>query len=151
VPAKVKRERSFSPNMRVDGCTTVWYKMIVKLSKTKLDRLCRQRRVTLSRLLGEAGVSRNALYSLLRRREILPRSVTAVAAALRVSPSVLLEETPSPGAEMRRIMREVTAIRRRHPEADPDTIRHTLILLKEKPVERLRRSLLRAQKPDLQR
>ena len=123
----------------------------MKLSRTRLVRLCRERRVTLSALLSEAGVSRNAFYSLRRQREILPRSVTAVAAALRVSPSALLEDTPSPATEMRQILTEVAAIQRRHPKADRDTLRHTLLLLREAPIERLRRALLRAHGPDLHR
>jgi len=30
-----------------------------------------------------------------------------------------------------------------HPDADPDNVRHTLILLEEPPLERLQRSLIR--------
>lgn len=30
-----------------------------------------------------------------------------------------------------------------HPEADPDNVRHTLILLEQPPLERLQRSLIR--------
>ena len=123
----------------------------MRVSKAKIEQLCRQRHLTPSRLLRDAAVSRNAFYSLLRRRDILPRSVTAVAAVLKVPPSALLEETPSAEKEMQGILAECDAIVRRHPEADRDVLRHTLILLREKPEERLRRALLRARKPDLQR
>lgn len=37
-------------------------------------------------------------------------------------------------------MRKVLAA---HPEADPDNVRHTLILLEQPPLERLQRSLIR--------
>jgi len=37
-------------------------------------------------------------------------------------------------------VREVLAAR---PEADPDNVRHTIILLEKPPLERLRRSLIR--------
>jgi hypothetical protein len=37
-------------------------------------------------------------------------------------------------------VRAVLAVR---PEADPDNVRHTLILLEQAPLERLRRSLVR--------
>lgn len=37
----------------------------------------------------------------------------------------------------------VKAVLDKHPEADPDNVRHTLILLQMKPEERLARSLLR--------
>jgi hypothetical protein len=123
----------------------------MKLSQAKLVRFCRQRHLTLSGLLSEAGVSRNAFYSLLRKRELLPRSISAVAAALNVSPAALLEDTPTPSADLRQIVNDLDAIMRCHPEADRDDVRHTLILLRDKPIERLRRALLRARKPDLQR
>jgi hypothetical protein len=121
----------------------------VKLSKARIERLCRQRCLTPSKLLREAAVSRNAFYSLLRRREILPRSVIAVAAALKVPPTAILEDTPDAARDMRHILAECDAIVRRHPEADRDVVRHTLILLRKKPEARLRRALLRAQKPDI--
>ena len=37
----------------------------------------------------------------------------------------------------------VKAVLERYPEADPDNVRHTLILLEMPPAERLARSLLR--------
>jgi hypothetical protein len=40
-------------------------------------------------------------------------------------------------------------IMKRHPEADAENVWHTLVLLELPPIERLRRGLLRAQKPDL--
>jgi len=44
------------------------------------------------------------------------------------------------------LINRVQNITHRHAHADPDNIRHTLILLGEKPVERLRRALLRARR-----
>lgn len=43
----------------------------------------------------------------------------------------------------RRLMEDVRAVLAQHPEADPDTVRHTLILLQKPPLERLARSLIR--------
>lgn len=43
----------------------------------------------------------------------------------------------------RRLMEDVRAVLAEHPEADPDTVRHTLILLQKPPLERLARSLIR--------
>ena len=40
-------------------------------------------------------------------------------------------------------MTNVRAVLARRPEADPDNVRHTLILLEQPPLERLKRSLLR--------
>ena len=42
-----------------------------------------------------------------------------------------------------RLMDSVRAVLAVHPEADPDNVRHTLILLQQSPIERLRRSLTR--------
>jgi len=43
----------------------------------------------------------------------------------------------------RRLSARVTKIIAAHPDADPDNVRHTLILLEEPPLERLQRSLIR--------
>jgi hypothetical protein len=42
-----------------------------------------------------------------------------------------------------RLMKSVRAVRAVRPQADPDNVRHTLILLEQPPLERLRRSLTR--------
>jgi hypothetical protein len=42
-----------------------------------------------------------------------------------------------------RLMKSVRAVLALRPEADPDNVRHTLILLELPPLERLRRSLTR--------
>jgi hypothetical protein len=41
------------------------------------------------------------------------------------------------------LMEAVEAVLDQHPQADPDNVRHTLILLEQPPIERLRRSLIR--------
>lgn len=42
-----------------------------------------------------------------------------------------------------RLAESVQAVLAQHPQADPDNVRHTLILLEQPPLERLRRSLIR--------
>lgn len=42
-----------------------------------------------------------------------------------------------------RLMKSVRAVLAVRPEADPDNVRHTLILLEQPPLERLARSLTR--------
>ncbi len=42
-----------------------------------------------------------------------------------------------------RLMESVRAVLAERPEADPDNVRHTLILLEQPPLERLRKSLTR--------
>ena len=115
----------------------------MKLDLAIVHRLCDKQGIPLTALLEESGVSRNAFYSLARRESVLPRSLHAVAERLGVSPSVLLQEEGTLKQQGRALQRRVAAIRKRHPDIDPDTIRHTLILLAEKPVERLRRALRR--------
>jgi hypothetical protein len=43
----------------------------------------------------------------------------------------------------RRLSARVQAVLAAHPEADPDNVRRTLILLEKPPLERLQRSLIR--------
>ena len=100
-------------------------------------------------LLGKAGVSRNAFYTVARRQSVLPDSVNAVAACLGVSPANLLESEDPRIAKLRLMEKRVERIFARYPDVDRDNVRHTLLLLDEDPIERLRRALLRAQKPDL--
>ncbi len=115
----------------------------MRLHRRRIRELARERGATLSDLLGRAGVSRTAFYSLARRSSVLPRSVHALAAALDLPPSALLDEAlPHPEAAMALVER-ARAICRREPAADFDTVRHTLALLDLSPLERLNRSLTR--------
>jgi hypothetical protein len=43
----------------------------------------------------------------------------------------------------RRLSMRVGQVLAAHPQADPDNVRHTLILLEQPPLERLQRSLIR--------
>ena len=47
------------------------------------------------------------------------------------------------GRWARRLSMRVKKIVAAHPQADPDNVRHTLILLEKLPLERLQRSLIR--------
>jgi hypothetical protein len=44
---------------------------------------------------------------------------------------------------VRRLSARVGKVLAAHPDADPDNVRHTLILLEQPPLERLQRSLIR--------
>ena len=46
-------------------------------------------------------------------------------------------------AQANELLRQVAAVLQRDPELDPDTVRHTLALLRLDPLTRLNRSLLR--------
>ena len=96
----------------------------------------------LGEALENARVSRTAYYSLVRRNSVLPRSIRALAAALGVSPAALLERA-GPQARYADLLREARAALSENPEVSFDDVWHTLVLLEEPPIERLRRSLLR--------
>ena len=115
----------------------------MKLAQAKLKELCRRRGWTLSRLLAVAEVSRNAYYSLARKESLLPRSLVAIADTLEVSPGAFIEEAPAAERYARRLLRRVETVIDREPSADPEDVRHTLVLLEEAPIERLRRALRR--------
>ena len=116
----------------------------MKLSINKVEYECRRRHLNIGEMLREAGVSRNAFYSLARKDYIVPASLIRIAEHLDISVSALLEETDTPTERMKSVIAESERISKRCPGIDRDTIRHTLLLLSEKPVERLRRALRRA-------
>jgi hypothetical protein len=121
----------------------------MKLSSDLIREHCSRRGLTLGSLLKEAGVSRTAYYSLVRKSSVLPGSVTAIASTLGVSPSEILESSPLSEQEAQVRLREARKILRQHPNASFENVWHTLVLLDETPLERLRRSLLRGRAIDL--
>jgi transcriptional regulator with XRE-family HTH domain len=120
----------------------------MRIDGNKLKRLCIRNDLTLSRLLQEAGVSKNAYYSLARKDSVLPKSVLAIADHLGVKPSTFLEEITEEN-RWSLLLEELERISARNRHADRDNIRHTLLLLQEPPIERLRRALTRGRKLDL--
>ena len=121
----------------------------MRISTERIKTLCGERGETLSGLLSKAGVSRNAFYSLARRNSIFPRTLTAVCASLGVRPEELLTSDDRRTEAMKSLLAEADAIARRNRGADRENVRHTLLLMREKPIDRLRRALVRAQKPDI--
>jgi hypothetical protein len=94
-------------------------------------------------------VSRTAYYSLARKPSVLPTSILAIAGELGVAPPAILEEAPPAEWRTRALIRRATRILDRNPQASFENVWHTLVLLEEPPVERLRRSLLRGRGGDL--
>ena len=115
----------------------------MKLSHSKIDALCQTQGRNVSQLLDEAGVSRNSYYSLARKEVVVPRSVLKLSAALDVPVSALLDDILPVGERMRRRQRAVESIVADHPDLDRDNVRHTLTLLDEDPLTRIRRALRR--------
>ncbi|OGD15951.1 MAG: hypothetical protein A2V76_07355 [Candidatus Aminicenantes bacterium RBG_16_63_14] len=122
----------------------------MRLSGKNIRRLCGERMISLNALLKNAGVSKTAYYHLIAKESVFPRSIGALAAALDVRPSVLLEEADRESRRAIRLLEAADRIVAGDPSMDRDNVRHTLLLLEEKPIDRLRRSLLRARRPDLQ-
>lgn len=100
----------------------------------------------LRQTLRNAGVSRTAFYSLVRRQNILPATVEKLCINLGVTPISVLTVVESENAEakVQRIRALTDQILETNPHCFPDNIRHTLLLLEEPPIERLRRALCRA-------
>ncbi|MBW2184801.1 MAG: helix-turn-helix transcriptional regulator [Deltaproteobacteria bacterium] len=120
----------------------------MRISPDKLKDLCKEKQQNLKQLLHKAGVSRNAYYSLVRKNSVLPKSIIAIANQLGVPPSFFLEEGSQIHQRAHLLLMKLDNIMNRHKKADRDNVRHTLLLLQEKPINRLRRALLRAQKFD---
>ena len=122
----------------------------MKFDAAKAAKLARERGLTVRQLLTEAGVSRNAFYHLARKPELVPRSLLRMARALDVGSSELLTGGPSLVEQATERWGKVAAVVKAYPEVDRDNVRHALVLLEEKPEERLRRALRRGRRTDFQ-
>lgn len=121
----------------------------MRLSPDCIKKFCARRGVSLQAFLESAGVSRTAYYSLIRKSSILPRSVQAMAGMLGVAPSSILYEEPPVAGRARALIQEAGSVLALNPRATFENVWHTLVLLDEPPIERLRRSLLRGRTHDL--
>jgi len=110
----------------------------------RIRSVCRARGCTVTGALARAGVSRNAFYSLARRDSILPRTLRALSAGLGVEPDALLTRDDRRTEEMKSVLAEVETIVRRNRGVDRGNVRHALLLLRRKPIDRLRMALVRA-------
>ncbi|MCK4538127.1 MAG: hypothetical protein KAV42_04955 [Candidatus Krumholzibacteria bacterium] len=110
---------------------------------TRIESLCRQQDTSIGKMLKDAGVSRNAFYSLARKKTVVPRSLVRIADQLGVSVSKLLDESFTPTARMKNLLAETERILEKHSDTERDNVRHTLLLLDERPIDRLRRALRR--------
>ena len=123
----------------------------MKINGERIKALCWERGTTVDEMLRGAGVSKNAYYTLVRKASILPRSITAVAHELGVDPSELLADNATMRRDAEELIDKIGAIAARYPKIDRDNVRHTLLLLKEAPIERLRRALTRARRFDFRK
>ncbi len=121
----------------------------MRLDADRIRKACASRGISLQALLDEAGVSRTAYYSLVRKVSVLPHSVGALAGTLGVRPSALLAEAGPQEWKARAMLRKAQCLAKRNAGTSFEDIWHTLALLEEEPLERLRRSLLRGRALDL--
>ena len=121
------------------------------LVQSKLKELCKTNGLSLQELLYKANVSKTAYYHLIYKETLLPNSVHAIAKTLNVRPSVFLEEANPEEEMIRQIMNLTEKILNKFPKLDRENVRHTLLLLHETPIERLKRGLRRGQKFNLLR
>lgn len=121
----------------------------MKLSADRIKALCARRGMTLSEMLDQADVSRTAYYSLVRRESVLPGSVRAIADRLGINPSKILIDTGLREQRAQALLRIAKKVIHKNPGASFENVWHTLMLLEETPIERLRRSLLRGRALDL--
>ena len=115
----------------------------MKLDVEAIKRQCAARGVRLSRVLRDAGISRTAYYSLVRRDSVLPKTVLKLAQSLNVPTSRILDEGAVEERRAQLRLREAKRILRRYPEAAFENVWHTLVLLEESPAARLTRALRR--------
>ena len=115
----------------------------MKLSLDKVESLCKERDLSTAQMLRDAGVSRNAFYTLARKDSVIPPSLMRIADRLGVPVSDLLEAAIPTSIRMRSLAAEINRISRKYKRLDRDNVRHTLLLLDEKPIERLRGGLQR--------
>ncbi len=123
----------------------------MRISLEVIKDKCHQQKITLSALFKQAGVSRNAFYTLAREEFILPKSIRAIAKSLNISPSEFLTEDDREMEKMKLLLKEVDDIARKYKNIDRDNIRHTLLLMREPPIENLRRALTRGQRQHIHR
>lgn len=123
----------------------------MKLSAKRIKRRCARLGITLSQMLEQAKVSRTAYYSLARKESVLPGSVRAIANQLGVAPSRILIEADAAERRAAALLRVAKKVVRKNPGASFENVWHTLMLLQDPPVDRLRRSLLRGRALDSHR
>lgn len=121
----------------------------MRLSAREISKLCTRRGTSLLALLASISVSRTAYYSLVRKESVLPGSVRSIAGALGVKPSAILDQVPDSSWPVQARVRLARSIVAHNPGATFENVWHTLVVLDDPPIERLRRSLLRGRAGDL--
>ncbi len=123
----------------------------MRIDLNRLRKLAAKRGLSLTALLTKSGVSKTAFYHLVHKSSVLPASLRAIGETLSVRPGAFLTEENPDVTKIRRILNLADRIAAGDPKLDYDNVRLTLLLLEEKPIQRLRRSLTRGRQSDLYR
>jgi len=118
----------------------------MRLNEEKLKKLSKSKGLGLKALLAAAEISPTAYYSLVQKQSVLPKSILKLASFLEVPPGDLLFDEQQLINERLQLEREADRIVARNKKANRQDILHTLLLLKQEPIERLNRALLRGRK-----
>ena len=121
----------------------------MRVSPSAIKTIARKQGRKLQDVLEEAGVSKTAYYSLVRKQVVVPTSVLKIAQALRVSTAEFLEHLDPQELDSYCRAQLVERIVSQEPNLDRDNVRHTLLLLDEPPIDRLRRALRRGRLADI--
>lgn len=119
------------------------------ISTQSLKKIIKNNGLDIKSVLKKAGVSKTAYYSLVKKESVLPGSILAIAKVLQVKPTAFLENESASERKMKRGLKKLENIMKKYPCHERENIWHTLLLLQEKPIERLRRGLRRGQKLNL--
>lgn len=118
----------------------------MRINKNKLEKMYNEKGLNLKELLAKAGISKTAYYNLIYKDRLLPRSVYSIARILGIPPSDFIEEASCEEKSIADLLKLTDEIINENPDLDRDNVRHTLLLLKEEPVARLKRGLRRGTK-----
>ena len=115
----------------------------MRIDREKLKRMCETRHISVAGMLAASKVSRTAFYSLLRKENVLPKSIDKIAGYLDVPASAMLVAGAGRLWHMRALQARAVRICKDHRGCDRDVVFRTLLNLDLPPAERLRRALVR--------
>lgn len=118
----------------------------MRIDTAQIKKLSKERGLSINLLLSRSQTSKTAYYSLVHRKSILPGTVHKLAEALGVDPANLVTSKSDAQALYLERITQLEEVLKLHPNSSRENVWHTLVLLEQKPIERLRGALRRAGK-----